>query len=253
MGGILRSGVGVSHFLLRNNGLEKSKIDQILLLVKNDLGRYEEIKTRLASLAKSQQPSQLPGSHGNYGRQHDSEPWASDSDWTGMWWWWCDDDTWTSEAFWQGEDWHEDSWGYDDDHDDGLEYFDEAGHDPESEAYHEHNNRDWTFHGKGKKGKGNRPKGHGKSLGKGKSKGKKGGGNRDHSGCGSCGSPNHGSADCPWADAHSGGKSKGFGKDPRKGQKKAPSEGQDGQGYELRVRGSSEIHTCRRNVALYAG
>eukprot|EP00959_Pyramimonas_sp_CCMP1952_P075214 1571947-Pyramimonas_sp.AAC.1 len=51
----------LDHHLLKHSGIEKSKLDHILLLVNGDLDRHEDIKDHLMRLAKSQTPAQIPG------------------------------------------------------------------------------------------------------------------------------------------------------------------------------------------------
>ena len=64
IGGLELNNIGKSHFLLKHSGLDKSKLDHILLLVNNDFSRYDEIKGLLTRMAKSTMPWQMPGPHG---------------------------------------------------------------------------------------------------------------------------------------------------------------------------------------------
>ena len=68
LGGLNMNNVGKSHFLLKHSGLDRTRIDHVLLLVHNDLSKYEQIKTHLMKLAKpsddfanSWSPRVLPG------------------------------------------------------------------------------------------------------------------------------------------------------------------------------------------------
>jgi hypothetical protein len=56
IGGLGLNDVGKSHFLLKHAGLPKDKQDHILLLVNQDLRRYNDIKTHLERMAKTAEP-----------------------------------------------------------------------------------------------------------------------------------------------------------------------------------------------------
>jgi len=185
------NGVGRSWFLLKHAHLDRARHDQLLLMVNNDLSRYDELKMHLERMAKATQPIGLPGPSGYYGEEADEEYpdhayWFYDDH---AWVWWTSDD---------GEDW----WplSYDDD-------FEE-----ESDANEGGLESLPALLGKGGKGKGKR-KGKG-GKGKGKGFGGKGApGKGTMQGCSHCGSPNHRSDDCPWQN----GKGKGKGKGGKKG------------------------------------
>ena len=76
LGGFDMNNQGKSWYLLKHSGLDRARQDQLLLMISQDLTRYEELKTHIERLAKAAQPNHIPGPGGYYGE----EEWPS-NDW----------------------------------------------------------------------------------------------------------------------------------------------------------------------------
>ena len=240
-----------SHRFIRGSRQPPELVKNVLLLVNQDLRRFEDIYNHFLLIAKQAVDPKLPGGpsalrHGRFYQETEDD--------TMTWYYQTDGDAWTCEeqqhqptdyddaqSYYRdvyydiGDD--DDDYGYDDydqDNDDDYEWYDDGySYYLDEESY-------W-MRPKGK-GKGRRPKGKGKSkfrrpkgLGKmrrfamfgGKGKGKKGkpdgkgkpwgksspGRSSGMMGCATCGSPNHNSSDCPVGAINEGkGTGKGKGK-----------------------------------------
>ena len=88
--------------LLKHAGLDHTRHGQLLLMIGNDLTRYEELKNHFERIAKASQPSSLPGPSGNYGELSE---WADD--WPEHAHWLFDDASWTWRCSDDGIDWCE--------------------------------------------------------------------------------------------------------------------------------------------------
>ncbi len=225
LSGFELNAVGRSWFLLKHAGLDQARHDQLLLLIGQDLTRYEVLKQHLERIAKAAQPATLPGPSGYHAREgwdddydYDYEDWPYHAHWfwdETSWTWWASDD---------GTDWYEEDdessayWGQDEEYDEYYEpscaHTHDGGHTADlsvMSAMFEGKCR-----GKGKGGKGGKSrKGKGNSASQGKDM---------KGGCHSCGSMNHHIADCPWK----GDERKGKG-DRRQGGPKGKGKGKHGK------------------------
>eukprot|EP00971_Amphidinium_carterae_P348018 6490274-Amphidinium_carterae.1 len=148
--------VARSHLLLRHSGIHQSLREHIMLLVENNLDRYDEIYRHLEKVAKQQQPSQRPPTLAEAPTYH-----AFDDEWGDAW----DDWTWYEEA--ENHEYDEDeshTW-YDEETE---EWTDESWQQPEWQEHEQYYGKGKYRHkgkSKGKSGWRNWPKGKSTSKG----------------------------------------------------------------------------------------
>ena len=176
IGGLVLNNVGLSHFLIKNCGLDKDRRDHVLLLVNQDLNRYGDIKTQLERMAKTQE--------GNAAEAHNYYDESATHYYDDDWWY---DSSWYDDGPWDNYDWN--SYGWDDNETYATDYQDSAWDDWQYTAYEDYSGQSPpsyepvgldaslaeldpnVMYGKGRRMKGKHGKGKGK---KGKGKGYKG-------------------------------------------------------------------------------
>jgi 3-dehydroquinate synthetase len=81
IGGLALNDVGRSHFLLKHAGIPKDRQEHILLLVNQDLRRFNDIKVHLERMAKATESHHEANHFADYDSWHEESAWYDD-DWS---------------------------------------------------------------------------------------------------------------------------------------------------------------------------